>query len=317
MKTTTTADEDGDCDERWSQIPMFLVDRVMQLLQWETHVSRTFRLVCRQWQLAHDGLLPTLRLGSSLHAWHCRRNDGGFSGADVEAVELMWRPRIRLGDGTSEKFPGVKTLSLFPWLDATDECLHNLLYRRTALTSLHILGVDIGCTREDTSAGLRSLSNLSALCTLDISLSKAGTLAANEGLRAALPSLTKLSSFALSGYNSATDELLSAVSACTALTSLRLYHCNLVTDDGLQSLSSLAALTGLTLLGLCSNQVTSEGVARVLHALPALTSLKMRGLDRKVYMQGGLTTTLLSLTNLTSLNNGSPSTSLLVANTSR
>eukprot|EP00959_Pyramimonas_sp_CCMP1952_P460211 9479482-Pyramimonas_sp.AAC.2 len=74
----TTADEDGDEEEgTWSQMPMFLVDRVMQLLQWATPASRTFRLVCRHWQLAHDGLLPILRVGS----WN----------PDVQAYDDAWR----------------------------------------------------------------------------------------------------------------------------------------------------------------------------------------------------------------------------------
>jgi hypothetical protein len=136
------------------------------------------------------------------------------------------------------------------------------LSNATGLTDLNLTYSSVA------AAGLRAVSSLIALTSLDLSL--CGNVTA-EGLRA-VSSLTALTLLSLSCCTNVTSEGLLAVSRHTALTSLNLCYCPNVTSEVLRAVSGLTALSTLD-LSRCEN-VPGEGL-RAVSSLTALTTLNL------------------------------------------
>jgi len=207
---------------------------------------------------------------------------------------LTWLDLCRCWNSVTDRgLQAVSNCTALTWLDLsqcdkmTDEGLRILTNSCTALTWLNLSreqawstyyepGVCYGnCylkPSQVTMEGLRAVSNLLALTSLDLS----GCNNVNaEGLRvvSSLPALTSLD---LSGCNNVNAEGLRAVSML-ALTSLDLSHCSNLTNEGLRAVSGCTALTHLD-VGYCRN-ITGDGL-RAVSSLPTLTSLHIHGLAK-------------------------------------
>jgi hypothetical protein len=169
----------------------------------------------------------------------------------------------------------------------TDEAMGMLARRFPAVASLEMQNYEV--TRVLTDAGVRSVSSLTALTSLNIGgcckLTDEGMLAVSnlhaltsldltwchqvtdEGMRAvsSLPALAKLT------LNGCREVTVRGVSSCTSLTSLAFANNNKLTDD-MRAVSSLSALTSLSLSG-CF-KLTDEALQAV-SSLPALTFLDL------------------------------------------
>jgi hypothetical protein len=147
----------------------------------------------------------------------------------------------------------------------TDEAVGMLARRFPAVVLLEFKGGD--GVNVLTDKGLRAVSNLHALTSLDLTYCYKVT---DEGLWAVsnLPALTELN---LTHCYNVTDEALQAVSSLHALTSLNLRHCRKVTDVGVQAVSNLPHLT---CLNLSETDVTYQAL-RAVSSLPVLTSLNL------------------------------------------
>ena len=121
----------------------------------------------------------------------------------------------------------VTRLRLSRW--TTDEGMWLLVRRFPAVVSLEMQG-------DLTDKGLKAVSNLTGLTSLDVSCITPWCYGVtNKGLRA-LSSFTGLTSLNLRGCNGVTDKGLQALSSLTGLTSLNLFGCSGVTDKGVAAL---------------------------------------------------------------------------------
>ena len=169
------------------------------LWKWQPRsASVHFRLVCKSWQVAHDGLLRSIRIQGL---------------ASMPTTAAAWKRlsavvslQVDSSEGTTEV--GLRSLAPLTALSSlsiviarsrpvSDGGVVGVLAAHTGLTRLSLRG-SVGVT----DAGLRSLAPLTALTSLDVSVCRAIT---DAGLRSLAP--------------------------LTALTSLDVSHCTGVTDD--------------------------------------------------------------------------------------
>eukprot|EP00959_Pyramimonas_sp_CCMP1952_P141781 2967574-Pyramimonas_sp.AAC.1 len=231
----------------------------MQQLRWKRASSSTFRMVCKDWQQAHDGLLQALHINSLTRCPHPHA-------ITMPTATASW-----------QRFKGVTNLDLskkhHEFVDCWCRSKPNPIDEATYLAIVH--GYEVTVTV--TVAGLMSVASaLTALTSLDLSY----TGVTDAGVMALTP-LTALTSLDLSGNrpkNRVTDAGVMALTPLTALTSLELSD-TAVTYVGLRALAPLTALTSLTLSG---NEYTDVGRVldgvqmRALSSLTALTSLRLR-----------------------------------------
>eukprot|EP00959_Pyramimonas_sp_CCMP1952_P112357 2349208-Pyramimonas_sp.AAC.1 len=149
----------------------------MQQLRWNSASSRTFRMVCKHWQQAHDMLLPALHINS--------RHTLMYINAST-AITASW-----------QRFKRVTSLvDLSPHYDHGEVTVAGLMAVASALVSLTSL--DLSFTGV-TAAGLRALAALTALSSLDLRYNEV----TDAGVMALAP-LTALTSLYLA-ENEVTD----------------------------------------------------------------------------------------------------------------
>ena len=190
--------------------------------------SAAARLVCSQWQAVHDALVARLVLRME---------------TTDEGVGMLVR-----------RFPAIVSLDLCKKVPRS-------------LLPPGVMSAQFVCYKV-TDTGMRAVSNLTALKSLDLSLCKNLT---DETLRS-VSNLSTLTSLCLDGFSMLTDEGMRAVSNLPAITSLNLAGCPKLTDDGVRAVSKLHALTYLNLSW--NENVTDEGIQAV-SSLPALKFLNL------------------------------------------
>ena len=126
--------------QRWTDLPECVTAGVLEhLWKWQPRsASVHFRLVCKSWQVAHDGLLRSIRIRSC---------------ASMPTTAAAWKRlsavvslQVDSSQRTTEVDAGVRSLAPL-----------------TALTSLEVTGCAV-----ITDAGLRSLAPLTALTSLRV-----------------------------------------------------------------------------------------------------------------------------------------------------
>jgi hypothetical protein len=190
--------------------------------------SAAVRLVCSQWQAVHDALVA----------------------------------RLALSTETTDQGVGV-LVRRFPAIVSLDLCK---ISRSSGSSGLCRTSYEV-CYKV-TDKGMRAVSNLTALKSLDLTC--CGNLT-DETLRS-VSNLSALTSLSLHGFSKLTDEGMRAVSNLPAITSLNLAGCPKLTDDGVRAVSKLHALTYLNLSW--NENVTDEGIQAV-SSLPALKFLNL------------------------------------------
>jgi hypothetical protein len=275
-----------------SELPPLILQRVLELLQWEPAVCGNIRAVCSTWSSLHDALRPgrlkprrSLALMEGKLGWLQSVTELDLTecedGVCGPLVELQSMPSLRSlslpascaeSAVDAEAVCGITTLTFLGFyperyengvpVEEMGEWVLDLS-RLPTLTSLKLWG----CASV-TDKQVQELSKLTGLTSLNL---RACINATAEGLRL-VSSLTALTNLNASGCPNVTAEVLHAMSSLTALTSLDLFACPNVTDEGLYTVSGLTALSSLSLGG-CIN-VSSEGL-RAVSSLSALSILNL------------------------------------------
>jgi hypothetical protein len=262
-----------------SDIPPLVLQKVLELLQWEPAVCGVMRLVCSKWGSFVDALLTRLRPR--------RRSLAVMAGKmgllpRVTKVDLSGCEDGVCGDlAELGSMPSLRSLVL-PASCAERAVDAEALCGLTTLTKLRFLdfqnpirpGMGGLWGMEETDEWMVGewVLDLSRLTTLN-SLDLAGCYSVTDQEVEALSNLPGLMDLNLSGcgaYEGVTSEGLRAVSSLAALTTLNLNDCpDAVTDEILRAMSSLTALSTLN-LARCDN-VTAEAKQALRTAIPNLT----------------------------------------------
>jgi F-box and leucine-rich repeat protein 14 len=187
-------------------------------------------------------------------------------------LDLRHSPRL-----TAEGLARLKALPSLEVLDLgdcrmTDEGL-KALSDLSGLTSLDVSGFRQGVT----DAGLASVARLGRLQSLRVGMTHSDPAAVTDRGLESLSKLGDLRTLDLAGFGKITDEGIAHLSKLARLARLSLLNCSNVTDAGLRHLSSLRELSELNLWGV---RISDKG-------LTPLTTLPLTALD--LMGHGGLT----------------------------
>jgi Leucine-rich repeat (LRR) protein len=279
---------------KWASLPHHILWEILEQLQWKR--TGPFRRVCKEWQEAHDGMVPSLNLTvpSPLLPYRLQTKT---SFTRVTDLNLHCNDiSSRLVEGALRSLSGLRRLNLannysliFPNFDTLGPAL-------TGLTYLSLSHTDVGDGQL-----ARLIPFLPSLTELDTQGCADFTLEPRFYVRPrnSLASLTALTRLDLS-YTRVCDQGMELLAPLTALTRLDLDH-TAVSDQGLNFMAPLAAgLTHLVLGGEYSTYGDPEMMA--VSSLTALTRLEMLygGDDVEFVSEEGLEA-LCSLTGLVHL----------------
>jgi hypothetical protein len=247
-----------------SELPPLIMQRVLEILQWEPAVCGNVRAVCSTWSSLHDALRPgrlqprrSLALMEGKLGWLQSVTELNLTACE----DGVCGPLVEL-----QIMPSLRSLSL-PASCAESTVDAEAVYGLTALTKLRF-GVEFdeaGEPVEEVGEWVVDMSRLTTLTTLDLE----ECLAVTDKEVLALSSLTGLMDLNLRACINVTSEGLGAVSSLTSLTSLDISWCGHVTNDVLRTLTSLTGLNDLNLHG-CDN-VTAAGKRALRTAISNLT----------------------------------------------
>jgi hypothetical protein len=278
-----------------------VLEKVLELLQWEPSVCGAIRATCSTWCGVHDALLPRLRPRGSLAmmagklSWFAHVTEVDLTRCLVDST-FAWT-------SWSHSVPGpLAELGSMPSLSLPESCTESAVdaeavYGLTMLTTLHfcreVQRVEVGEMVLDlsrlTSLTSLNLENCFTMTTKEVqalssltALTNPEPLAASELCRERGGRRGGVWSHQLHFYPEYDEDFIPAedvgewVLDLSRLTSLNLQDCFAVTDEEVQALSSLTALATLHLWG-CHN-LTAEAKQALRAAIPNLT-IRGRGLS--------------------------------------
>jgi Leucine-rich repeat (LRR) protein len=227
----------------WASLSHHTLFEILKQLQWERRASGAFRSVCKEWQEAHDSMVPSLRL----------------------KVPLLLPYRLQTKTGFEE----VKELDLSSLsVDLTiSGLLKSALGSLTGLRRLNLANIKIS------HFGLFTLGHIMTGLTY---LSLARTNVEDTQLEKIIPFLANLTDLDLQGtevalhYGPFRPHLLASLGALTRLN----LSASKVDDEGMQA---LAPLTALTQLHLDFTAVSDRGFNLLWHLSAHLTHLVLGG----------------------------------------
>jgi Leucine-rich repeat (LRR) protein len=252
---------------QWASLPHNALWKILKQLQWERKTSGAFRSVCKEWQEAHDSMVPSLRLMVPSQLPYRLHTKTGF--AVVKEVDLssLCRDPGKIVESAIASLSGLRSLNL---ANTTFEDLRWTTLRAavSALTYLNMAETNVNDEQlARVSPFLPSLTHLDLQGCAQVTLDPY-SLIYRPNFLSSLKALTRLE---LSNTDVG-DEGIKALAPLTALTHLDLRN-SAVSHQGLQSLAPLAAhLTHLVLGG--EGEYGDPDLVAV-SSLTALTRLEM------------------------------------------
>jgi hypothetical protein len=228
-----------------SELPELVLQKVLELLQWEPAVCGVIRATCSTWCSILDSLLPRLLpLGS----------------AAVMAGKLAWYPSVTEVDlsGHWEWYPEAQDVS-------------GVLAELGSMPSLRSLQLPARCAERAVDA--EALCGLTTLTTLSFCPEYDEDGEPVEEVGEWVLDLSRLPTLNIEDCYAVTDKEVLALSNLPGLTHLNLCGSE-VTAKGLRAVISLSALTSLNLS--CCYHVSAEGL-RAVGSLTGLTDLNVAG----------------------------------------
>jgi len=260
---------------KWASLPHLTLWEILKQLQWERKVSGTFRSVCKEWQEAHDSILPCLRLEvHSMLPYRLQTKTGFTAVNDLDLSSFCGKVSYsNLLDSAMGSLSGLRRFSMAHNNKVNLSDLNSLRPVLTGLTYLNLMQTRLNDPQ------LASMTPfLPSLTELDVRGCTELTLAPSHFCRPnSLASLTALAILRLFGTN-VDDEGMQALAPLTALTHLSLFGTH-VSAEGLDLLAPFAAhLTHLVLGGVRGEEGDIYGDPEMIavSSLTALTHLEMR-----------------------------------------